>query len=128
MIELLEEINRRMRREQRKIILFLDNAGCHPVSLGEMFPNIKVVFLPSNKTSRLQPLEAGVIKNFNVRYRKFLLKLVVSRVNRGLTAPDITKAVDVLQAIDGSHRPGMKYQKKLFRNASTNVDFQCGTE
>ncbi|XP_068758747.1 tigger transposable element-derived protein 6-like [Montipora capricornis] len=64
-----------------------------------MFSNIKVVFLPPNTTSRLQPLDAGVIKNFKVRYRNFLLKFVVSRVNRGLTAPDIAKEVDVLQAI-----------------------------
>ena len=99
MIELLKGINRRMRREQREIILFLDNAGCHPVSLQEMFSNIKVVFLPPNTTSRLQPLDAGVIKNFKVRYRKLLLKFVVSRVNRRLTAPDIAKQVDVLQAI-----------------------------
>ena len=66
-IELLEGINRRMRREQREIILFLDNAGCHPVSLQEMFSNIKVVFLPPNTTSRLQPLDTGMIKNFKVR-------------------------------------------------------------
>ena len=83
-----------MRREQREIILFLDNAGCLPVSLQEMFSNIKVVFLPPNTTSRLQPLDAGVIKNFKVRYRKFLLKFVASCVNRGLTAPDIAKEVD----------------------------------
>ena len=88
-----------MRREQREIILFLDYAGCYPVSLQEMFSNIKVVFLPPNMTSRLQPLDAGVIKNFKVRYRKLLLKFVVSRVNRGLKAPDIAKEVDVLQAI-----------------------------
>ena len=63
-----------------------------------MFSNIKVVFLPPNTTSRLQPLDAGVIKNFNVRYKKHLLKFV-SRVNCRPTAPDIAKEVDVLQAI-----------------------------
>ncbi|XP_068671286.1 tigger transposable element-derived protein 4-like [Montipora foliosa] len=51
-------------------------------------------FSANNKRSR-----DGVIKNFKVRYRNFLLKFVVSRVNRGLTAPDIAKEVDVLQAI-----------------------------
>lgn len=46
MNELLEKLNGRMRRELRQIILFLDNAGCHPVVLQEMFSNIKVIFLP----------------------------------------------------------------------------------
>ena len=64
-----------------------------------MFSNIKVLFLPPNTTSRLQPLDAGVIKNFKVRYRKLLLKFILSRVNHGLTAPDIAKKVNVLQAI-----------------------------
>ena len=107
-----------MQREQREIILFLDNAGCHPVSLQEMFSNIKVVFLPPNTTSRLQPIDAGVIKNFKVRY-----KFVVSRVNRRLTAPYIAKEVDVLQVIRWIKQAWMRYQKKLFRSALTNVDF-----
>ena len=59
MIELLEGNRRRMRREQREIILFLDNTGCDPVSLQEMLS-----FSPfsPNATSCLQPLNAGVIK------------------------------------------------------------------
>ena len=92
-------MTKKMRRCDRHIILFLDNAGCHPESLQDMFSNIKVVFLPPNTTSRLQPLDAGVIRAFKVRYRKLLLKFVVCRINRGLSAPDITKEVDVLQAI-----------------------------
>ena len=51
-----------------------------------------------NTTSRIQPLDAGVIRPFIVRYRK-LLKFVVSRINHGLSAPDITMDVDVLQAV-----------------------------
>ena len=66
------------------------------MSLQGIFSNLKVVFLPPNMTSRLQPLDAEVIKNFKVRYRKLLLKFVVSRDNQRLTAPDIAKEVDVL--------------------------------
>lgn len=95
MIELLEGINTKMWRGPREIILFLDNTGCQPVSQQEMFSNIKVVFLSLN-TSRLQPLDAGVIKNFKVRYRKLLLKF---QCCFWLTALDIAKEVDVLQTI-----------------------------
>lgn len=88
-----------MRNQKRHIILFLDNAGCHPRDAQDSYSNIKLVFLPPNTTSRLQPLDAGIIKNFKVRYRKLLLKFVVSRVNSGSTAAEIVKTVDVLQAI-----------------------------
>ena len=55
--------------------------------------------LPKNTTSRLQPLDAGIIQNFKIRYRKLLLKFVISRVNDKKTASEIVKEVDVLKAI-----------------------------
>ena len=56
-------------------------------------------FLPKNTTSRLQPLDAGIIQNVKVKYRKLLLKFVISRVNDKKTASEIVKEVDVLKAI-----------------------------
>ena len=55
--------------------------------------------MPKNTTSRLQPLDAGIIQNFKVKYRKLLLKFVISRVNDKKTASEIVKEVDVLEAI-----------------------------
>jgi DDE superfamily endonuclease len=40
-----------------KILLILDNAPGHPPHLGESHPNIKVVYLPPNTTSILQPMD-----------------------------------------------------------------------
>ena len=80
MISILGKINRQMEVAKRKIILFMDNAPCRPESLSERYSNIKVVFLPKkNTTSRLQPLDAGIIRNFKLKYRKKLLKFVISR-------------------------------------------------
>ena len=62
------KLNRRMVRERRNIILFMDNVSSHSSDLKEKFSNIKVVFLPVNTTSRLRPLDAGIIKNFKVHY------------------------------------------------------------
>ena len=70
----LSKLNRKLVFENRKVILFLDNATCHPESIYDEFSNIKIVFLPKNTTSRLQPLDAGIIRNFNVKYRISLVK------------------------------------------------------
>ena len=55
--------------------------------------------LPKNTTSRIQPLDAGIIKNFKVKYREKLLRHVIARVSNDRSASDIAKKVDILQAI-----------------------------
>ena len=62
--EILAKLNHRLARSNRSILLFVDNAGCHPEELASKFSNIKVCFIPPNTTSRLQPLDLGIIQNF----------------------------------------------------------------
>ena len=68
MEKILETLNRQITTEKRHVILFLDNATVHPSSLVDKFSNIKIVFLPKNTTSRLQPLNAGIIQSFKSKY------------------------------------------------------------
>ena len=98
MTSVLGKINRQTEVAKRKIILFMDNAPCHPESLSERYSNIKVVFLPKNTTSRLQPLDAGIIRNFKLKYHKKLLQFVISRINDNEKATDIIQEVNVLKA------------------------------
>ena len=53
--------------EGRNVLLFLENALSHPNILQEG-KNIKLEFLPKNNTSRLQPCDAEIIKNFEHKY------------------------------------------------------------
>ena len=89
-----------MVREKRKILLFLDNATPHDPEFVGQFSNIKIVFFTANTTSKLQPLDAGIIKNFKVLYRGALLRHVVSQLDSTqLSASGITQTIDVLMAI-----------------------------
>ena len=92
----LQLINNQIMCKNRKIILFIDNCGAHPdVQLN----NVAVEFLPPNTTSRLQPLDAGIIKTVKSIYRKHLLRHVLFRMDEVTTASQLAKCVNVLDAI-----------------------------
>ena len=86
-----------MNQEKRKVIFFWDNATCHPETAQAGLKNIKLVFLPKNKTSRLQPPDTGTIRNFKLKNRKLLLRYVVSWIDEGKTSSQIIKEVHVLK-------------------------------
>ena len=96
---ILTKLNRRLSSSNRKILLFMDNAGCHPDDLSGKFSNINICFLPANTTSTLQPLDLGVIQNFKVHYRRYFLRYVLSKIDECDSASDVVKSVNILVAI-----------------------------
>lgn len=58
-----------------KALLLIDNAPGHPTDLEH--PNVKVVFLPPNTTSLIQPLDQGIIRSFKAHYMKRTIEMLV---------------------------------------------------
>ena len=102
-VDILEKIlcklNKQLRSKDRFVLLFMDNDGCHPPNITEKFSNIKIVFLPPNTTSVLQPLDLGIIQNFKVHYRKLLMTFVLAKIETCSSASELLKSVNVLHAI-----------------------------
>lgn len=97
---ILSILNKQLVKQERRILLFIDNVSSHDPALKDKFSNIKIIFLPKNTTSRLQPLDAGIIKNFKVHYRRLLLKHTLAQIDgTELTASAIVKTIHVLTAI-----------------------------
>ncbi|KAH9076492.1 hypothetical protein Ae201684P_010436 [Aphanomyces euteiches] len=94
-------LNKRMSDEGRKNWLLLDNAPCHVVP-ESMLTHVKVVFLPANTTCETQPLDAGIIKNFKVKYRKRLLEYMLALIDdySENSAHRLLKQVDMKLAVE----------------------------
>ena len=100
MTNILESLNRRLQLKQRKIILFMDDAPCHPASLQDEVSNINIVVLPKNTTPKTQPLDSGIIASWKCSYKKRLLRHVCSKVDGSNSASDNVKSVDLLMSIE----------------------------
>ncbi len=74
----LEHFNVKMRQENRKVLLLLENAPVHP---NLELSNVKMLFFPPNTTAGCQPLDAGIIKNFKVYYRRSFLNFLLNEGN-----------------------------------------------
>lgn len=97
--EILENFDRRMIKEKRNVLLFVDNATCHS-GCPEM-SNVKLYFLPSNTTSIIQPCDQGIIKAFKSHYRQNILRRLITYLddNDKSTIEEFSKTVNVLQAL-----------------------------
>lgn len=87
-----------------KALLLLDNAPGHPDQLEtlETCIPVKVVFLPPNTTSVIQPMDQGVIANFKANYLRRTFRQLVESTNRK-DQPSISefwKNYNVMNAID----------------------------
>lgn len=106
-----------MIKQNRKIILFIDNCSAHN-DLPSL-KNINVKFLPPNTTSKLQPLDAGIIQNFKVFYRKEVVHKLLLDIEKGKKDP-----VDVLQAIRFSHKAWAKVSQSTIFNCFRSSGFE----
>ena len=61
------------RKEKRRVCIILYNCPAHPKSI-ENLTNIEMIYLPPNATSRIQPMDAGIIKYLKTMYREKLMQ------------------------------------------------------
>jgi hypothetical protein len=93
----------------RKVILLMDNFSAHEsavtelesMPLGTGLVNTEICWLPPNTTSKLQPLDQGIIAAFKARYRKQWIHFMLEQYENGA---DPTATMNVLKAIQYSIR------------------------
>lgn len=117
MSQWLTDFNKKMELQNRKVLLFLDNAASHPRDMS--LKNVKVIFLPSNATSICQPLDQGIIQNFKIHYRKFQVKNILVSMEAG--SPN--KNINVLEAIHFIKESWAKVQPETVKNCFQKAGF-----
>ncbi|KAI0995678.1 hypothetical protein K3495_g12501 [Podosphaera aphanis] len=88
----------------RKVILLLDNFSAHEAAVNELAAlplgfgllNTEICWLPPNTTSRLQPLDQGIIASFKAHYRRQWITYMLEQHEIGY---DALRTMNVLKAI-----------------------------
>lgn len=103
---------KQLRRENRRILLLIDNCSAHPEITG--LTNIRIEFLLPNATSVIQPMDQGVIRSFKCHFRKQLILMLLDRRDKRGTTSNAN--INVLEAI------------RLMNDAWENVTSTCITK
>ncbi|CAF3341955.1 unnamed protein product [Rotaria sp. Silwood2] len=116
----LNNLNLNVKKQNRRILLFIDNAPCHPTDI--QLSNVKLQFFPANTTSVIQPLDQGVIHSFKANYRKSLVKHIIASCSTAQTTGDITiTALDAVCWIDSAWK---SVTKSTIQNTFTAAGFK----
>jgi len=69
-----------MRRQKRHIVMLCDKCAAH--SDGVRLTNVKLVFMPPNTTSLIQPMDQGIIANFKRHYKSLVLRQLMTAIDQ----------------------------------------------
>lgn len=82
-----------------KILLILDNVPGHPQHIGDMHPAVKMVYLPLNTTTLIQPMDQGAIAAFKAYYLRRTFMQAVEATESGQTLREFWKGFNILNAV-----------------------------
>ena len=95
--EWVREVDRRFTKEGRKIVLLVDNCPAHP-SINNL-ASTELIFLLLNTTSKLEPMDQGVIQSLKAHYKKMSIKKLIEAIEKEKPLPEFS-ILDAIQMID----------------------------
>ncbi|KAL3842406.1 hypothetical protein ACJMK2_020441 [Sinanodonta woodiana] len=106
----LKCVDNQMSLQKRSIIMLCDNSAAHVD--GIKLSNVKIVFLPPNTTSLIQPLDQGITANFKKFYRLLVIQKLLTYIDGSSLEENASKQTWKLTVLDALH---------MIRNAWSNV-------
>lgn len=112
----LREWDKELNREKRNILLLVDNCPAHPDV--KHLKSIKLVFLPPNTSSKLQPMDQGVIHALKSYYRQLLLMKMVQSMDDGTAL-----IINLLDAINLIHKAWQRVSQQTIAKCFQHAGF-----
>ena len=97
--EWVKELDKKFEKENRKVVLIVDNCPAHPIVDG--LKAIKLVFLPPNTTSKNQPMDQSVIRSPKAKDRRKIIKRLIRAVDMKKELPQ-TSILDAMQLLQSA--------------------------
>ena len=117
--EWLKKVDSRMRRQRLQIVMLCDNCAAHSSDM--RLTNIKLVFLPPNTTSLIQPMDQGIIANFKRHYRCLVLRHLMTAIDDSSDASmRVTELAKKLTLLDSLHM-----QKEAWSRVTVQTVVNC---
>lgn len=122
----LQDFNADMKKHHRKICLLLDNCSAHPRTLVGKLSNLKIVFLPPNTTSMIQPCDQGIIKNVKVHYRNQVVRRIIADIDtvENMSATKLARKLTLLDAIHMLMKAWRNVTQETIKNCFRKAGFQ----
>ncbi|KAF7685431.1 Tigger transposable element-derived protein 6 [Cucumispora dikerogammari] len=114
----LSLLNTEQLKKKRKNSLLIVNASCHNVFTETNLSHIDIFFLPPNTNSVLQSLDQRIIHSFKSFYKKFLIKLMISKYES-----EERLKVNILNAIEIIVESWDKVIEKIINNCFSHTFF-----
>ena len=123
--EWLQHIDNKMRSKGRRIVMLCDNCAAHANDV--KLTNVKLVFLPPNTTSLIQPMDQGIIANFKKQYRSLVLQRLVADIDTDMSsavrAAEVAKKLTLLDSLHMQREAWNKITKSTMSNCYRKASF-----
>ena len=86
-VEWVRYVDKWAKGNNRHIKLYADRFSGHLVPEG--LTNVELFFFAPNLTSHVQPMDAGIIRNFKAHYRRLFIERALERYEAGITPSSI---------------------------------------
>ncbi|KAL8590354.1 hypothetical protein ACOMHN_006470 [Nucella lapillus] len=125
--EWLLSFDRDMQMQRRKVLLVMDNCSAHKIP-EQPLRAVQVLFLPANSTAKLQPCDAGIIRNLKVHYRRMRVLSMLAQIAGGGKAKEQRPQFDLGDAVNLLDQSWQKVTPATISNSFLHAGFQLGSE
>ena len=122
-LNLVSKYNAKMKRQKRKVLVFIDNAPSHP---DLEFSNVKLKLLPTNTTSKSQPMDQGIIQTVKLKFHRRQLRHIISEMEKDKSkcGSELLKNINILQAIYLINRSWQEVETFTIQKCFTKCGFR----